>query len=330
MESLKEHTQAKAICARFIDEYRLFGTVGLGPETALWDSTSTLNPQVQPGLVFELGPDYSLKSNHDWDAHDHEMNHALPFRESPSMGITGFTVFTKHSTTAKQLLIFQVRDIVSFAHRIGTIPYVPWQDWLHFATPIELPLTFPHTRILHSQVLDVCRASVSSADPRPILRIWDFSFRSRRQQVQDDPSAPLPPYTTREFPLDVGYRWSKIHMTEGGVLFTRVRIHAIARHAKVLIRCTFRIQLARNETSGHRRESGAITTRSQAFSYIFKQSTLRFVPPPPHGVVHPSAIAILCAPPATPSLGPSCRIVEGAILRFPGASNGDVESCKGF
>jgi hypothetical protein len=230
IEPLQEHTETKAIFAHFIDEYRLFGKAGR--ETTLWDSTGTHNPQVSSGLVFELGPDYILDINEDRDTHNHETNHTLPFRESDSMSITGFMVYTKHSTMTKQLLIFRVRDLVGFADKIGTVAHVPWQDWLHFATLIELPLVSPHIRIFRSQVLNVCGTDAST-EPASI-RVWDFSLRSRRQQAQDDPSAPLPLYTIREFPLDAEYRRSAFRITEGGVLVTSVRIRAIASHAKVL------------------------------------------------------------------------------------------------
>jgi hypothetical protein len=198
------------------------------------------------------------------------MNHVLPFRESPSTGITGFTVFTKHSTTKKKLLIFQVRDIVSFAHRIGTIPYVPWQDWLHFATQIELPLVSPYICILHSHVLELC-GTASSTDLKPILRVWDFSLRSRRLQAQDDPSAQFPPYTMREPLLDAKCHRPTFQIMEGGVLFTHVRIHAIVRHAEVLTRCTSRIQLTEdwNGTFGLLRTSNTITTRAPDFQLYF-------------------------------------------------------------
>ena len=232
IEPLQEHTQTEVIFAHFIDEYRLFGTVGPGPETTLWDSAGTRNPQDLPGLVFELGPDYGLGNNEDRDTH--EMNHVLPFRESSSMSITGFMVYTKHSTVTKKLLIIPVRNLISFACRMGTTTYVPWQDWLHFATLIELPPVSPRMHIFHSHVLNVHRA-VSSTEPRSILRVWDFSFRSRRRQAQDDPSAPLPPYTMREILFDAKYYHPMFQITEGGVLITRVRIQAIVRHAKVLI-----------------------------------------------------------------------------------------------
>lgn len=190
----------------------------------LWDSSKIPTPRNPFGIDFELGPDY-LDYNIKRIIYNHEMNHVLPFRESPSMGIVGLHMI-------RMTLIIPVRALVSFARRIGRDDYVPWRDWQHFATPIELPPTSTPPHILHSQVLSVCRAR--NPWSAPTLRVLDFSLRSRRRQPLGDPSAPLPPYIVRESPFYADCDISTFDFTEGGVLATSVRIHVIARHTNVL------------------------------------------------------------------------------------------------
>jgi hypothetical protein len=233
MEMLKEHIQTRTMTAHFIDEYRLFGTVCPDHKTMLilWDSSNPFNPGDLHGVIFELGPNY-VYSNVDRNTRNHETNHVLPFRESPSTGIIAFVAYTEHPITkamTRKVLVIPVRILANFARRIGEVAYVPWQDWLHFATPIELPTASPCIHILHSQVLSVREDGNA---PGSILRVWDFSLHSRRRQVQNNPSVRLPQYTIREFPFDADYYNSAFDCTEGGVLATSVRIYVIARHAK--------------------------------------------------------------------------------------------------
>ena len=235
METLKEHIRTRNMTAHFIDEYRLFGTVCPSRKTTLmlWDSFHPRNPEDPPGIIFEPGPDY-IYSSVDRNTHNHEMNHVLPFRENHSMGITAFVAYTEHpitKTMTRRVLVIPVRILTSFARRIREGAYVPWQDWLHFATPIDLPTASPCTHILHSQVLNVREADNGSTS---ILRVWDFSLHSRRRQVQNNPSARVPPYTIREFPFDADYHNSAFYFTEGGVLARTVRIYVVARHIEVL------------------------------------------------------------------------------------------------
>ena len=237
METLKEHIQTRTMTGHFIDEYRLFGTVCPDRKTMLmlWDSSNPCIPEDPPGIIFEPGPNY-VYSSVDRNTRNHEMNHVLPFRESSSMGITAFVAYTEHPITkmmTRRVLVIPVRTLAGFARRIGEVAYVPWQDWLHFATPIELPTASPCTHILHSQVLSV-RETGNAPGSTSILRVWDFSLHSRRRQVQNNPSARLPPYTIREFPFGADYHNSTFDFTEGGVLATTVRIYVISRHAEVL------------------------------------------------------------------------------------------------
>jgi len=213
--------------------------------------------QDPPGLIFEPGPDH-VYSNVDRSVRNYETNHTLPFHECPSMGIVGFVARVGHPVTKlmiRKALILPVKTLASFARRIGTTSYVPWREWQDLVIPIELPLAPLHTHVLHSQML-----SIGAADNSPgstsILRVWDFSLHSRRQ-AQDDPSAPFPPYAVREIQLDADYHNSSFDFTGGGVLVAFVRIHAITRHAEVLIPRTSRMSRAEDEnnTSGRFRES---------------------------------------------------------------------------
>ena len=218
----------------FIGEYRLFGTVCPDGETTLvlWDTSNTRTPRDPPRLVFEPGPDW-VYSSADQNIRSREVNHLLPFRESPSMGIARIVIYAKNPITRlmdRRVLIVPVRTLVSFAHRIGPVTHVPWQDWLHFATLTPVSSS-PH--VLHSQLLSVLGAE-DSLGSTSILRVMDFSLRSRRREVQDDPSAPLPLFTVREFPFDADYYYYKFDFTEGGVLTTPARTHVIARQPKIL------------------------------------------------------------------------------------------------
>jgi len=71
------------------------------------------------------------------------------------MGITAFVVYARRpiaGMVARRVLTIPltipVKTLTSFAHRMEEVVYVPWQDWGHFATPIELPATSPCIHIL--------------------------------------------------------------------------------------------------------------------------------------------------------------------------------------
>ena len=197
----------------------------------LWDTSNDCNHS--PGLVFEIEPQYA---DLRLEIPSYDMNHVLPFREVHSMGIIAFAFCAINpgtETTAARTYIVSVGTLASFSPRIGTAECVPWKEWQHFATPIGHHLAPLRTRIFHSQMLSVHRAN-SSVRSTSVLRIYDFSFRSRRRKVQQNPSAPLPPYTVQEFPLGANYRTSSFEFTEAGVLVTSVRICAIIRHAETL------------------------------------------------------------------------------------------------
>ena len=303
---LQEHIQTRALTAHFIDEYRLFGAVCPDRKTMLmlWDSSNPCKPKDPPGIMFEPGPDY-VYSNVDRHTRNHEVNHALPFCESPSMGIAAFVAYAENHITRmmiRRLLIIPVKTLASFARRIGEdTTYVPWQDWLHFATPIEIPQDSTHTHILHSHVLSVREAGAAASTS--ILRIWDFSLRARRRQVGNDPSALIPPYTVREFPFDADCRDSGFEFTEGGVLATSVRVLVIGRYTEVLTLCTSRVRRA-EDASGRFKEYIDFDNRVAGFRLYFhglnSNHSLRFTChhlPTRH---RHSPNTVLCAPLPTP------------------------------
>lgn len=215
MELSKEHIQSCRNTTYFIDEFRLIGTVRRDHKTMLmlWDSSTDYDLHDSPGLMFGAKPNYRIDvicRNH----RNYGTSHGLPFRGSPPLGITAFTTYGP-TATAPRVLIIPVRALVSFAHLIGKVEYVTWQDWYQFTVPIG---HFPGLvrRILHSQVLSVHRRS-SVPVSTSVLRVFDFSLRSRRRKVKDDPSAPLPPYTVQEISFDTAYYGSAFGFTEGGV-----------------------------------------------------------------------------------------------------------------
>jgi hypothetical protein len=229
-----QHFQAQIITAHFIDQYRLVGSVrrGRGVVLMLWDTSNDRSHL--PGLVFETGPGDTTSLDLDLGVHDHEMEHALPFCENHSMGLVAFSFRRRESSAmGEPTYIIPVGDLVRFTQLMGTVERVPWQDWQRFTTPIGIRWVPSHIYITHSQVLSVHRAN-SSPRSTSILRIHDFSLRSRRRKVRDDPSVPLPPYTVQEFPLNVRYRSSSFEFTEGGILVASVRIHMIMRHIEAL------------------------------------------------------------------------------------------------
>lgn len=118
----------------------------------------------------------------DRNLRNYETNHALPFHDGPSMGIAAFAAYSNVTATTQALAV-PVGTLASFARGIGAAERVSWQEWLPFATPVELPLVFrPHPSILHSRVLSVRRADNSST-PRSVLQVHDFLLRSSRRKV---------------------------------------------------------------------------------------------------------------------------------------------------
>ncbi|KAF9790597.1 hypothetical protein BJ322DRAFT_1104254 [Thelephora terrestris] len=214
-----EHLHAQTLIPDFIDEYRLIGTVFRDQKIILilWDSSSDCNLQDPPGLIFEPGPDYvGIPITNFGNC---EVHHVLPFYESPSMGIIALAVRRRQSCSEVatiRTLIVPVKTLASFASRMGTVECIPWQDWQHLATPIELRPIPLHTRILHSQVLCVYGAQ-DPAQTASILRVYDFSLRSRRRKAKGES---LPPYTTQEFQLDIAHHKSLFGFTESGVVVT--------------------------------------------------------------------------------------------------------------
>ena len=242
---LKGLTQSRIASAYFIDEYRLIGTVPSGDTNALiLLDTSTVCGRC-PGPIFEIGPPHvaipCLKGP------KYNVHHTQPFRENPSMGIVAL-VFRDldpgtETTFGGQMYIIPARTLINFAQRIGTGECVPWRGWQHLAIPLG-PFFVPSlSHILHSQVLSIHNAGPSIRS-KSVLRVHDFSLRSRRRKVQGDPSEPLPPYTVQEFPLDADYLSSLFKLTESGILVTSVRIYTITKHVRKLTWCPSRLREA--------------------------------------------------------------------------------------
>jgi hypothetical protein len=189
----------------------------------LWDPSIARNPQNPPGLIFELEP--QCDPIPDQRFRNHEVNHTLPFCESPSIGIVMLVVRRGHpglTTPSRRTLVIPVRAFAAFAPMIGRAKSVPWESWKHFVT------TFPYHSglpILNSRALHVFRAD----NPRQsAVEVYDFSLRSRRRETQDDPSARPPPYTVRKFAFDADHHNSSFDPMEGGILVTtKVRMHSV-------------------------------------------------------------------------------------------------------
>ena len=114
----------------------------------LWGSSNPCNPEDPSEIIFDPGPDYAY-CNVDRNVRNHETNYLLPSRESPSMGITAFVVYTERPITEimiRKLLIIPARTLASFTRRIEEVLCAPWQDilWLrfNFFRFLRIPISF--------------------------------------------------------------------------------------------------------------------------------------------------------------------------------------------
>ena len=163
------------------------------------------------------------------------MNHELPFHQDHSMGIVAFTLrnFPSSETTFVELYTIPVRTLAKFP----PAGKLEWCEWRHFATSIGNHPIPSHTckHVLYSQGLSVYGPQDTL---RLTLQIYDFSLRSRKRKIQCDPSAPLPPYTVQEFPLDVHRFRPFFDITESGIIVRFVRIYVMTKDVEALTWCT--------------------------------------------------------------------------------------------
>jgi hypothetical protein len=195
----------------------------------LWDSSNDYDPNQIPVLTIESGPKYFAGRIEDRSVYDYEMNHVLPFYEDPSSGSVVVGIYTEHplvKSVIRQALMVPVKVLAGFASKMGTIEFVPWQEWQKFATPIEPDLISSPSGILHSRVLSVHPISETYRSTS-MVRICDFSLGSRRRRKPERDMV-LPPYAVLEFPLDSHFHGSSFEFTEGGVLVTTVSAHPIS------------------------------------------------------------------------------------------------------
>ena len=101
-------------------------------------------------------------------------------------------------------------------------PQIKRGAWENFIIPIELKPDVREFGLLRSHLL------VTRKDLGPglgtLLRVYDFTVRSRRQQARDDAvSGRLPPYTVQEFLLSAeGGPLRDFQFTEDGILASAV------------------------------------------------------------------------------------------------------------
>ena len=277
---LKERSRMTT-SARFIDEYRLVGTVYRNYETflMLWDaSNDTSNGSTRPlGLVLDTKP---------WDVGfpvlsvpEYNMNHELPFRENRSMGVVLFKICGPSYKPFTEIYAIPVGTLAKFppVGRLG------WWEWRRFATLTEISPPSPSSisHILHSRALNF---HVPRNSSEVILKVHDFSLRSRRQKAREDPSAPFPSYTVQEFPLDPKYNADSLEFMDSGIFAALVRIYVIPRHVEALTLCTPSLILGvepGNDTSW--RFSATILPccfrpQSQAIIFVDSPTTAGLVP----------------------------------------------------
>ena len=234
---LKERTQTRIAIAHFVDECRLIGIVCRGDKhiLMLWDtSNDTPTNSIRPlGLVLETGPRHVPFSG--LSVPEYNMNHELPFHQDHSMGVVAFTLrnFPSNETTFVELYTIPVRTLA----KLPPAGKLEWCEWRHFAASIGNHPIPSHTcqHVLYSQGLSVYGPRDSL---RLTLQIYNFSLRSRKRKVQGDLSAPLPPYTVQEFPLDVHRFRAFFDITESGIIVKFVRIYMITKDIEALTWCT--------------------------------------------------------------------------------------------
>jgi len=184
------------VWAKFIDEYRLLTSVADWVTTPeLWDTSVIAAHRV----AFGLGPDYKISSTLGNPFYFNlGSSHNAPFHEGASRQLVGIHVVprspTRHRST---LLVIRYGDLAKCTSQIGGGSWIKWERWRNFIIPIGFEPGVRELGLLRSHLLVICENLGDS-----LLRVYDFTIHSRKQQARDEANPGLlPPYTLREFLL---------------------------------------------------------------------------------------------------------------------------------
>jgi len=199
----QEIMYSRRVRAKFVDDYRLLiaASDGFTKTPQLWDTTAPAQAWSNTSIELRLGPDYTIDTRFENSFYFNlGLSHDAPFHEDGSRQLVGICVTSSPPCGGYSvLLVTRYGDFVNLASKEKS--RVEWSAWENFIIPIELKLGVQEFGLLQSHLL-VTRKDLN--DSGTLLLVYDFTVRSRRQQARDEAvSGPLPPYTVREFLLDL-------------------------------------------------------------------------------------------------------------------------------
>lgn len=218
----QETINSHCVRAEFIDDYRLLVAVTSWITTPqLWDTAIAAQAGSSSSVEFGLGPDYTIDAGLGNPFYFNlGSSHDAPFHEDASRQLVGIRVVSRsRSRRGSTLLVIRYGDLVKLTSQKKT--WVKWETWRNLITPIEFEPDVQEFGLLRSHLLATCKDLKDSAT---LLRVYDFTVRSRRQQGREKAvSDCLPPYTLREFLLGTGVGpLSEFLFTEDTVLASAV------------------------------------------------------------------------------------------------------------
>ena len=209
---------SRRVRAKFIDDYRLLTAVADWITTPqLWDTTVAAWAGRNPSFEFGLGPDYAIDTGLGNPFHFNlGSSHDAPFHEDASRQLVGIRVIPRsRSERCDTLLVIRYGDLVRLASQKK--PWIEWEAWRDSIIPIEFKPDVQGFGLLRSHLLVTYK---DLKDSGTLLRVYDFTVRSLKQQARDKTVADcLPPYTLREFLLSTEDRsLSDFRFTEDAIL----------------------------------------------------------------------------------------------------------------
>ena len=208
---------SRRVWARFIDDYRLLTAVANWiTSPRFWDTTIPAQDGSESFVEFGLGPDYTIDTTSGNPFYFNlGSSHDVPFREGASRQLVGIRVISRSRTGRHKILLVRYGDLLKLASHGRS--WVRWGVWEESIIRIEFKPNVQEFGLLHSHLLVACR---DLKDSGTLLRVYDFTVHSRRQQARDGTILDRPqPYTIREFPIGAeSGRLSDFRFTEDAIL----------------------------------------------------------------------------------------------------------------
>jgi hypothetical protein len=173
-------------------------------EVTLWDTAVLGDSRIPRQLEFDLGPRHRVARTYATRGSivcDLGSNYKLPFCADPSMQLVGIRVedgdarATWPPSGPSRILLIRSKVLSGFTSRIGTTSIIRWEDWLHFAKPIEIGKSWmTQVHLVHSHL--VCLSQPEIPD---VLQLYvsDLSPEYMRQEGDSgaiwEPNAQLIP-----------------------------------------------------------------------------------------------------------------------------------------